>query len=123
MKVSPRLCLLLWLLAPAAAQAAGPPEKVFELTIPRGAAPAKPRVLRVQKDDLVRLRVTSEAAGEVHLHGYRLEMKLAPGTPHDLAFTARATGRYRIEWHPAAEAASKSDHQRPPVATLEVHPK
>lgn len=116
-------CLVFYLVFSAAAQAADASEKLFELEILQGAPPAKPRVLRVEKDDSVRLRVRSEVAGEIHLHGYRLEMKLAPGTPRELAFKARATGRYRIEWHPAGEAASKGDPHGPPLAFLEVHPK
>ena len=123
MKASPLLGLLFCLVSYAAAQAADPPEKVFELAIPRNAAAVKPRVLLVEKDDMVRLRATSEVAGEMHLHGYRLELKLTPGTPHELQFKARATGRYRIEWHPAGEAAQKGDHHGPPLATLEVRPK
>jgi hypothetical protein len=122
-KVPPFSALLFCLVFSAVAGAADTPEKIFELEIPRSSAPAKPRVLRVEKGDAVRLRARSEVAGEIHLHGYRLEMKLAPGTPGELAFKARATGRYRIEWHPAGEAASKSDHHGPPLATLEVHPK
>jgi heme/copper-type cytochrome/quinol oxidase subunit 2 len=83
----------------------------------------KPSLLRVEKDDSVRLRVTSEVAGEIHLHGYRLEMKVAPGTQAELQFKAHATGRYRIEWHAAGGAAMKGDHHGPPLATLEVRPK
>ena len=116
-------CLLFCLFSSAVACAAELPGRTFELTIPRSGATAKPRVLRVEKDDVVRLRVTSEAAGEIHLHGYRLEMKLEPGTPQELSFKARATGRYRIEWHPVGEAAEKGDHHGPPLATLEVRPK
>jgi hypothetical protein len=122
MKASPLSCLLFCLVWSAAPQAAAPPEKFFELAVPRSAAPAKPRVLRVEKDDAVRLRVTSEVAGEVHLHGYRIELKLAPGMPGELAFKARATGRYRIEWHPAGEAPAKDDHHGPALAILEVRP-
>jgi hypothetical protein len=117
------LCLLILTFSPALALAAELPGKTFELTIPRSTAQAKPSVLRVEKDDMVRLRVASEAAGEVHLHGYRLEMKLAPGIPGELNFRARATGRYRIEWHPADEAAKKGNRHGPPLAILEVHPK
>lgn len=123
MNFLPLLCLLLCLFSSVAAFAVEPPGKVLELTITGNAAPSKPRVLRVEKDDLVRLRVTSDAAGEVHLHGYRFEMKLAPGMPQELAFKARATGRYRIEWHPAGAASAKDDHHGPPLAVLEVRPK
>jgi hypothetical protein len=124
MKASPSLCLIFCLVVfSAPALPAEPPPKTFELAITRSAAPAKPRVLRVQKDDVVRLRVASEVAGEVHIHGYRLELKLAPGIPQDLTFNARATGRYRIEWHAAGEAQEASGHHGAPVAVLEVHPK
>jgi len=123
MKALPLSCLVFCVVFSAAAQAADASEKIFELEILQGAPPAKPRVLRVEKDDSVRIRVMSEVAGEIHLHGYRLEMKLAPGTPRELAFKARATGRYRVEWHPAGEAASKGDPHGPPFAFLEVHPK
>jgi len=123
MNASPLFGLLFGLVFSFAGQAADPPEKFFELEVPRGPATTKPRVLRVEKDDLVRLRATSAVAGEIHIHGYRLEAKLTAGAPHELAFKARATGRYRIEWHPADDAARKSDHHGPPLATLEVRPK
>ena len=119
---APFLCLLFCLFSPAAFTAE-PPLRNFELTIPRSAAAVKPRVLRVEQDDLVRLQVTSEVAGDIHLHGYRLELKLVTGTPGELQFKARATGRYRIEWHPSGAAAKKGDPHGPPLATLEVRPK
>jgi heme/copper-type cytochrome/quinol oxidase subunit 2 len=123
MNASPLFGLLFGLVFSFAGQAADPPEKFFELEVPRGPATTKPRVLRVEKDDLVRLRATSAVAGEIHIHGYRLEAKLTAGAPHELAFKARATGRYRIEWHPSDDTARKSDHHGPPLATLEVRPK
>ena len=98
------------------------PGKTFDLALPRGAAPVLARVLQVEKDDLVRLRVTSEVAGELHLHAYRLDVKVIPGTPSVLDFKARATGRFRIEWH-AADTVKKSDHHGPALAILEVRPK
>jgi hypothetical protein len=116
-------CLLFCLLYSVFTSAAETPAKIFELTIPRGGAATKPRVLAVEKDDVVRLRVTSEEAGEIHLHGYRIEMKVSPGAPHELGFKARATGRYRIEWHPTGDTAKKGGHHGPPLATLEVRPK
>lgn len=115
--------LLFDLVLSSAGPAADPLEKFFEPEVPRGPAAAKPRLLRVQKDDRLRLRVTSAVAGEIHIHGYRLEAKLAASAPHELAFEARATGRYRIEWHPADDATRKCDHHGPPLATLEVRPK
>jgi FtsP/CotA-like multicopper oxidase with cupredoxin domain len=109
--------------AAASALAADPPEKTFDLALTRGVAPVEQRVLRVGKGDAVRLRLTSDAAGDIHLHGYRLEAKLAPGKPAELAFTAYATGRYRLEWHGAGDDAKTGQHHGPALAILEVRPK
>lgn len=117
------LVMLGCLIATAAAGAADSPDKTFDLTIARGALPAEQRVLRVAKGDTVRLRVTSDAAGEIHLHGYRLEAKLTPGVPGEIAFKAYATGRYRLEWHPAGATGKSGGHHGPPPATLEVRPR
>jgi FtsP/CotA-like multicopper oxidase with cupredoxin domain len=117
--------LLLCLVAAAAggALAAEPAEKTFTLSIVRGAVRAEQRLLRVEKGDAVRLRLTSDAPGEIHLHGYRLEAKLTPGKPAELAFKAYATGRYPFEWHGAGDAGKTASHHGPPLATLEVRPK
>lgn len=114
---------LIFLIATAAAGAADSPDNTFDLTITRGALPAEQRVLRVTKGDTVRLRLTSDAPGEIHLHGYRLETKLKPGVPGELVFKAYATGRYRLEWHPAGETGKLGGHHGPPRATLEVRPR
>lgn len=114
---------LCFIAAVASAHAAGPAEKTFDLAISAGKLPAEQRVLRVGKGDAVRLRLASDAAGEIHVHGYKLTATLAPGTPAQLAFRAHATGRYRIEWHPAGAAGQPGAHHGPPLATLEVRPK
>ena len=104
--------------------AAGLPERTFELTIVNGTVPASQRLLKAEKGDALKLRITSDAPGELHLHGYRLAAKLVPGQPAELAFTAYATGRYPLEWHATGEAATTGAHRRgPPLATLEVQPK
>ena len=118
-----RLLLCLVAAAAASAFAAEPPEKAFSLSIVRGALPAEQRVLRVEKGDAVRLRVTSDAPGEIHLHGYRLEAKLTPRIPVELAFKAYATGRYPLEWHGAGDTGQTRSHHGLPLAALEVRPK
>jgi FtsP/CotA-like multicopper oxidase with cupredoxin domain len=119
-----RLLPILIAIATADVLAAGPPEKSFDLTIARGAVPTEQRVLRVDKGDAVRIRLTSDAPGDVHLHGYRLEAKLTPGSAAELAFEAYAMGRYRIEWHGAgATGGSTGGHHSAPLASLEVRPK
>jgi len=125
-----RICTLLRLLAGFVlaiaalnALAAGAPEKTFNMNIVHGALAADERVLRVDKGDAVRVRVTSDTAGELHLHGYRLEAKLTPGARAELTFTAYATGRYPFEWHGADRAGQTGSHHGPAFAALEVRPK
>jgi FtsP/CotA-like multicopper oxidase with cupredoxin domain len=103
--------------------AAVPPEKIFDMTIGGGVLPAEQRVIKVARGDTVRLRVMTDAPGELHLHGYRLELKPAPGRPAETVFKAHATGRYPFEWHGAGDKAKGSRHHGPEFAVLEVHPK
>jgi FtsP/CotA-like multicopper oxidase with cupredoxin domain len=105
------------------AHAADAPEKSFELNIINGALPAEQRMIKVEKGDSIRLHIASNAPGELHLHGYRLEAHLAAGQSTELAFKAYATGRYPFEWHGAQKAAGTGAHRGPPLATLEVRPK
>lgn len=79
-------------------------------------------MLRVTKGSAVQLRLTSDTDGVIHLHGYRLETKVTPGDTSELSFKAHATGRYRIEWHPAG-GDKQGNHHGPPLATLEVRPR
>jgi len=124
MGISRHLLLIIVACTIGSARAADVPEKSIELTIVKGSVPAQQRLLKVEKGDALRLRITSDASGELHLHGYRESAKLAPGQTTELAFTAYATGRYPFEWHPAGEnAAGGSRHRGPPLATLEVRPK
>ena len=115
-------CLLLCLIATTAALAAESPAKTFHLTISQGTLPVEQRVLRVTKGSAVQLRLTSDAEGEIHLHGYRLVMRVVPGKTSEFTFKAHATGRYRIEWHPAG-GDKQGNHHGPPLATLEVRPR
>jgi hypothetical protein len=100
---------------------AAPSEKMFHLGIVRGQVNAQERVMRVQQGDRVHVRAMSDAAGELHLHGYRLAATLEPGAVADITFEAYATGRYSFEWHPAGDGPPRA-HHRPPLAALEVRP-
>lgn len=118
-----RLLFGITAIAAASAIAADSPEKKFDLAIVRGSVAAEQRVLRVEKGDAVRLRLTSDAPGEIHLHGYRLEARLTPDIPAEFAFKAHATGRFPLEWHGAGDTAPSKSHHAPPLAALEVRPK
>lgn len=108
-------------------------ERTFDLTVVNGVLPAAQRSMRVEKGDLVRWRIVSDGPGDLHLHAYRIEAKVIAGVPAEVAFTAHATGRFRIEWHAVVDKAADktasgtapraSAHHHAPLATLEVRPK
>ena len=102
---------------------AGAAERSFSLAIARGAVPAEQRTLRVGKGDTVRVLVSSDAPGELHLHGYGLAAKLAPPAHSELTFEAYATGRFPLEWHPAGAPAPSRGHHGPPLSRIEVRQK
>ena len=90
--------------------------RVFPLTLRDGRLPEDQRVVRVRQGDEVTLTWTTDKPVTLHLHGYDIEAKLAPGTPIAMRFTARATGRFAIEIH-GVEGPEKI------VGHLEVHPR
>jgi FtsP/CotA-like multicopper oxidase with cupredoxin domain len=55
--------------------------------------------ISVKKGDTIRLKVTSDEAGEIHVHGFDLEQEAAPGKPASFAFTANIEGRFEVESH------------------------
>jgi len=99
-------------------------QRTFELHLAQGVVPANERVLRVTQGETVQVRMTSDEAGVIHLHAYRLEARLAPGPAVEWVFKAHASGRYRLEWHGATSSAgSTQGHHAHPLAVLEVRPK
>jgi hypothetical protein len=58
------------------------------------------------------IRVTSDVADHVHLHGYDLTADVAPGEPATIEFIADVPGRFEIEL----------EERRLPLAELEVRP-
>ncbi len=123
-RILPALAVAVAVLAADAADtpSAGAAERVFELRIEGGKLAKKNRVIRVTQGDAVRLRWTADAPVVLHLHGYDIERKVEPGTIAEMAFTARATGRFSISIHGEA-GASKGGHHHHPLAHLEVHPR
>ena len=111
-------------LAPGLLCGADAPAKVFELRINGGTLPLAQRVMRVAKGDTLRWRVTSDAAGQIHLHAYRLAAQVAPDQVSEVVFDAFASGRFRVEWHPAdVRPEARGAHPAAPLATLEVRPR
>ena len=109
---------------PALAPAQPKAELTQTLRIVNGALTPDQRLIKVYQGDRLRWHITSNAAGALHLHAYRLSLQLQAGQMQELAFTAFASGRFRVEWHAAGEPApAAAGHHAPALAMLEVQPR
>jgi hypothetical protein len=74
----------------------------LELTIAdRTLGPANPSVCRDQE---VTLRVTTDEAAVLHIHGYEaLATEIAPEDGTDVTFRAERSGQFPIELHPSED--------------------
>ena len=112
------LALLLITTAPAFAA-----ELTFDMKIERGRVPQAMRLIRVNEGDVVKLRWTSDQPIVLHLHGYDIEKRVAPGAVIELAFTAFATGRFQVHVHAQGAGGSRHAHEEALLATIEVYPR
>ncbi len=96
---------------PAAAAPAAAP--VYELEIRKGLKVAGPDVIRIGQGSPLTLKILSDHADELHMHGYDLHATLKPGVPSVLNFKADHSGRFTMELH----------HSNVELGTLEVQPR
>ena len=61
--------------------------------------------IEVTEGEQIRFRVTDDAGGQVHLHGYDVEKDVGPGNPASFNVKATITGRFEVELHPATQVA------------------
>lgn len=111
-----------WVLAAAQISDARAEERTFVLDIKRNVLPPEKSTLRVKRGDTVTLEVTADRALVLHIHAFKLELAVNPGTPAKLTFPTRATGRFPVETH-VVGGKDGQHHHGPPLAYLEVMPK
>ena len=116
------MLLLAMLAIGAASTVAQTPEVVFDLKIEKGRVPPSMRLIRVKEGDAVKLRWTSDKPIALHLHGYDIETKVEPGIVAEMAFAARATGRFLVEEH-KPNAKGGHSHGEAPLVRIEVRPR
>ncbi len=80
---------------------AAPAPQVYSLMVSKGRRVSGPELIQVHAGDAVTLEVISDQPDELHLHGYDLRLKLLPGEPGRLSFTASHSGRFDYELHHA----------------------
>src|SRR5918996_6143986 len=90
---------------PTEAEPAPPPEpEITRIRIRGGSVAGGARDIEVERGDTVRIVVTSDAADEIHLHGYDITRNAGPGRPARFRFKADAEGAFEMESHVGADA-------------------
>lgn len=111
------LSMWVWETVTVGARAA---ELTFDLAVERGRLPQNMRLIRVKQGDDVKLRWRTDRPLILHLHGYDIETKLEPGAVVEMAFTARATGRFPVHVH--SQGSGGHTHEAP-LVQVEVYPR
>lgn len=86
---------------------------VISVQVAGGKLVMGPETTTVSQGQEVQLRVTSDVADELHLHGYDKKLPLVAGTAATLTFTAENSGRYEYELHGSETV----------IGVIEVQPK
>ena len=97
-------------------------EVAFDLRIEKGRVAKNMRTIRVKQGDAVTLRWTTDRQIVLHLHGYDIEKKVEPGAVTEMAFVARATGRFSVEEH-KLDVKGGHSHGEAALVRIEVLPK
>ena len=83
-----------------------PPEPVVEKIDVKGGQPVGGlKKISVKKGEQIEINVTSDTAGDAHLHGYDIEKKLEPGKTAKFSFKADIEGVFELELHPSTHLA------------------
>jgi FtsP/CotA-like multicopper oxidase with cupredoxin domain len=85
--------------AAATTPAPAPEPEVPSIRIREGEPVGGVQEIEVDKGDTVRIRVSTDAATELHLHGYDEYLDVAPGRSSVLRFDAKLDGRFELEDH------------------------
>ncbi|MFH8883019.1 hypothetical protein [Streptomyces californicus] len=75
------------------------PDTVLEITVSGGRVSPAPGRTEVEKGGTVQLRVRSDRADELHVHGYDKKAQLLAGRTVTLTFTADRNGLFEVETH------------------------
>lgn len=116
-----RRAALALLVVLCAAPALGQEPRRLDLQVVGGAVATGQRVAKAVRGETLLLRVTSDRAGALHLHGYDIELKLKPGVAAEATVTLRAAGRFAAYFHATDEKSSK--RHGPALFHLDVLPK
>ncbi|MGO4633662.1 hypothetical protein AB4225_22405 [Streptomyces sp. 2RAF24] len=78
---------------------ATPAGRTLTVTVSGDSVQPPPSRVELKKGERLTLRVTSDRADTLHVHGYDRELPLPAGTPATLTFTVDRTGLFEVETH------------------------
>ncbi|MFJ2059201.1 hypothetical protein ACIOMM_25055 [Streptomyces sp. NPDC087908] len=84
---------------PAPKPAPTPTGRAVDITVSGSTVAPPPSRIELKKGERLTLRVTSDRADTLHVHGYDRELPLSPGTPATLTVTVDRTGLFEVETH------------------------
>jgi hypothetical protein len=79
----------------------------INVTVANGKVNPSGTSIKVKAGQTVLVTAVSDAADEVHIHGYDKELPLTPGKPASVKFTADMKGTFEIETHESGKLVAK----------------
>ncbi len=119
LRATRRKYVFLALLAPLALAAGG--ARTIELALVKHKPEGGVRTVRVPRGETIALRVRSDEAIAIHLHGYEIELRVEAGNVASVSFVAKLVGRFPVTAH-LHDAKAAGRHAEPTLLYLEVHP-
>jgi hypothetical protein len=78
-----------------------------DITVANGKVNPSGATIKVKAGQTVLIKAVSDAAEELHIHGYDKELELAPGKPASVKFTANMKGTFEVETHKSGKLVAK----------------
>jgi plastocyanin len=79
----------------------------INVTVANGKVTPSGATIKAKAGQTVLVTAVSDAADEVHIHGYDKELPLTPGKPASVKFTADMKGTFEIETHESNKLVAK----------------
>ena len=110
-----RRVVALLALVPIAGAATAASSQTFSVELQAGRVKGE-ETLKVRRGDQVDVRLTSDRPMVLHLHGYDIDVRVAPPAPALLTFKANVAGRFPVHEHREGAGTHRA------VLFIEVHP-
>ncbi|HEY0473631.1 MAG TPA: cupredoxin domain-containing protein [Kribbella sp.] len=79
----------------------------INITVANGKVTPNGQTIMAKAGQTVLVTAVSDAADEVHIHGYDKQLPLTPGKPASVKFTANVKGTFEIETHESGKLVVK----------------